>query len=243
MGTRIFANEYKIIKIGGRLQDDYYSFRQAVLYINMNFIPLFFALGMNQPEDKDLIIDIFLINGMIFREIKKAYITRETERIAKGMVKLDSVLSSNIIGKEFDKQEDRERYVNSQIHRVLTLSYRDIYKKYVREYQPSSLTYFKTPLGIFRESVSLSSAGFEINVDKFIMIYKRYTELDESDAKRQHQEAANTINRFFNGLGEITQEELKRYFIIDSGSIKPNPDSITIENYMRLGYRGFGKSK
>lgn len=243
METRIFANENLVSKIGGRLEDDYTSFREAVLYVNMNYIPLFFALGINRPEDKNLIIDTLSTSGLIFKEIKNAYIIRETERIENGVAKLDSVLSSKVIGKEFDMQEDRERYINSEIHRVLAMRYKNTFKKYSSEYRPSSLSYFKIPLKVFRESLSLTSSGLEINVSQFITIYRRYIALDESDTKRLHQEAADAINRFFNGLVEITQKELERYFIIDCGIIKPNPDSITIEDYMRLGYRGFCRLK
>ena len=59
----------------------------------------------------------------------------------------------------------------------------------------------------------------------------------ESKNQEQHQEAANAINRFFNGI-EITQEELARYFTIEYGAVKPNPKSINRNDYMRLGYKG-----
>ena len=243
MHTPIFKNERKVKAIGGRLESDYYRLRESVLYINANYIPLFFMLGINHPDDRDLIIDTLGDSDLIFRRIKEAYILRITELFAKGELQLESLLSARVIRKQFATSEERERYIVREIHRASSFRYKEIYNRFMSEFRPSYLSYYKTPLKICREAIEVSSQGLEIDVDKYIMIYRKFIEADESNARRCHQEAANAINRFFNGSVEITHEELERYFIIKDGVVKPNIDSITIEDYMRLGYRGFGKSK
>ena len=69
----IFEGESKIRKIGGRVEDDYYSFANSVLFVNANIIPLFFMLGFNHPEDKDFIVG-FLSESVARNKIKEAYI-------------------------------------------------------------------------------------------------------------------------------------------------------------------------
>ena len=66
---------------------------------------------------------------------------------------------------------------------------------------------------------------------------------DESDTKKIHQAAADAINKFFNGAIEITQSELKKYFIISDGIIKINPQSIGKQSYARLGTRKYKLKK
>ena len=48
---------------------------------------------------------------------------------------------------------------------------------------------------------------------------------------------AETINKFFNGSVAITQKELSKYFILEDGKVKENPNSINIKDYARLGVR------
>lgn len=233
----IFKKESLINKIGGRILDDYLHFRKSVLYVNANLIPLFFMLGFDDPKDKDLIIDLLLQNESIATKIKRAYSMRVTERIMMGELKIECILSSKILGKVFDTQSEREKYLKCQLNRVLTLQFNDLYNTYTNKYKPTFQGYSKLPFQICRESLLLSPLGFEIDVDKFITIYRSFIEADESFTRKQHQEAADAINRFFNGSMAITQKELSRYFVIDCGIVKPNPKSITIDNYTRLGCR------
>jgi hypothetical protein len=232
----IFEGESKIRKIGGRVEDDYYSFANSVLFVNANIIPLFFMLGFNHPEDKDFIVG-FLSESVARNKIKEAYIDHVMKQVADGEIRLDSLLSSCTINKQLATPEEKQKQINRCLHQVLSLQYSKIHKEYTKKYRPSLLGYWKAPFITCGESLKLTDKGLEIDVDKFIGIYQRFIEADESEHKKLHQLAADAINRFFNGSVEATQAELERYFIIDAGIIKPNPKSISVESYMRLGFR------
>jgi len=239
----IFKGEYKIRSIGGKLEKDYLYFRRSVLFVNANLIPIFFMLGFYNPEDKDSIIDILLYSENFASGVKKLYMTREKERIAMGEAKLERYLSSKIIERKFDRSEERERYLRCQLNRFLTIRFKYLFERYTNMYKPTFEGYSRTPFLICRESLYISPLGFEIDIDRYLDIYRSHFEAGESCTKKQHQEAADAINRFFNGSMAITQKELARYFIIDCGIVKPNPESITIDDYIRLGCRGLDKSK
>lgn len=96
-------------------------------------------------------------------------------------------------------------------------------------------------LKVCRDALSLSSNGFVIDVEEYIRIYEEFIRLDESIIRRQQQAAADAINEFFNGKAKVTREDFDKYFIIENGVVKPNPDSINTKDYMRLGYRGKAK--
>lgn len=237
MAANIFKNEYKVRKIGGRLNDDYLSFRSWILGINENYIPLFFMMGFNKPDDKDLIIDALLCNTFVEITAKKVYISHMTQKVEDGELKIESLLTQRSIDKVLPTPEEKKVQIDRDIHRSLVYRFNDIYKAYVKKYKPSSFGFNRSALRVFRESLSLTDLGFSIDIDKFIDIYKGYIKASESKIGEQHRMAAEAINKFFNGSMEITQAELERYFIIDSGIVRPNPNSINIDDYMRVGFR------
>lgn len=232
-----FENERQIDKIGGRLESDYDSFKNSLMIVNAYYIPFFFMLGYNKPSDKDFIIETLMMDTFFVIAIKERYIEDYTKRVANGEIPLESLLSQNVLNKEKPTPEKRQKYIDGQIHRVLMQKFNDIKKRYTEKYGYSFSGYLKEPLLICRDSLSITPNGFVIDVDEFIRIYKSFLEADESELKRLHQSAADAINKFFNGSVEITQKELARYFVIESGVVRPNPKSINIESYMKLGKR------
>lgn len=239
MGALIFPKEYRINDIGGRLKNDYYTFRQSVLAINANYLPLFLMLGFGKPEDKDFIIDTLINSKEFMYDVRDRYIDYLTNQVKDGKVKPESILKKITISKIASLPDDEKmKRISKEIHRTIKYIYRDIFKKYLDEYNPSPIGYNVQALRVCRESLYLSSNGFVIDVGEYIRIYEEFIKLDESIIRQQHQAAADALNKFFNGKTKVTREEFNKYFIIEHGVVKPNPDSINTKDYMRLGYRG-----
>ena len=234
----VFENEKNIRKIGGRLESDYYSFRSLVLYHNANLIPLFCALGLGKEEYKDRVLDA-LQKGR--SGVFALFVDIYTQAIEEGRMKVERVVKAEAIAKEYPTREEKEKQMKRAIRYGLMAIYQKIEKDWEEEYKPSYGTYFGSHskiLDLCRDTLRLTSSGLEIDVDKFIEFYSDYIAADESTTKQQHQEAADSINKFFNGAVEVTQKELEKYFIIEYGAVKPNPKSINKTDYARLGYRG-----
>ena len=229
--------EKRVKKIGGALERDYSRFCQIVEVINTNYFPLFGLLGLCSPGDTELVIEALLRNNMYYWA-KEAYIAKETEKIASGKLNIEKVLSQKTLKKEFPTPEEKEKVYNREIHRALVYRYNKIEDTFRKRYKPSLRGFFKYPIKVCGKALSLTSEGFVIDVEKFIEIYGDYLEANDSQTGKQHQEAADAINRFFNGQVEITDKEMERYFILEDGIVKPNPKSINREGYIRLGYRG-----
>lgn len=229
--------EAKIRKIGGALESDYRQFCELTENINRKYFLLFELMGFNSPEDTDIAIDILLKDSVVYGA-KEIYIARETERIRDGRLKLDDVLSERTLNRAYKTTEEKESVFKREIHRALALRYQKIRAAFLKERGLCSASINKFSLKVCGKALSLTPRGFVIDGEKFMEIYGDYLEANDSQTGNQHQEAAEAINRFFGGQVEITEEELRRYFVIEYGIVKPNPQSINREGYMRLGYRG-----
>lgn len=232
----IFKGEYKVRAIGGRMENDYYQLRTAIFRINENIIPLLLLLGINKPEDTDLALDIILSN-FIDSSAKKAFTERIYKDVENGRIKIESLLSRKTIEKKADTPEQKEKRINTALKKVINMRYKDKVKDYYEKYNPSSICFPKCPILICRKAIILTPSGLSIDIPKFIEIYTNYLEANQSKTKKQHQAAADAMNTFFNGLA-IDHNELSRYFLLEGGEVKPNPESINKESYLRLGYRG-----
>ena len=215
--------EKKIAKIGGRLLSDYCHLKNIVDMVNSNYIPLFQIMGMDQPEDKDSIINA-LVNGYSFMErAKNAFIETYTKKIS-----------------ELPDPEAEKKRIDREIHRNLCFKFNELKGYYEKEFNYYSFFlqgYSKKPLELCRDTLDYTPSGIVIDADKFIEYYSSFIAADESEYRKQHQEAADGMNRFFGGAVEITSKELDRYFLLENGIVVPNPKSINIESYMRLGYK------
>lgn len=233
-----FEGEPRINKIGGRLQDEYLTFKSSVHFVNDNYIPLFLMMGFNQPDDKDIIIDALLNDSPFMHTARSAFISMMEEKISTGKVKLERLLSQNAMNKQLKLAADeRQKFLDREIHRSLCSRFKEIYNEYYDNYDPSPFGFYKLPFKICRECLVLGTNGFEIDVNKFIGIYQSYIEADQSIIKGLQQSAADAVNIFFGGSVPVSWEELQRYFTIDAGILVPNPQSINMESYMRLGIR------
>lgn len=235
----------KISKIGGRLSSDYYHLQGAIEMLNDNVIPLFQLLGMDEPGDKDDIIDALTGRNSFLIMSKSIFIANMTKKVTEGKIKKEKILSKITLGKSLSDPEAEKQRIERELHRKLCFKYNEVKSYYVKNYYYSiaSYSYYTPALKICRDALEYSSSGLSINEEKFIELYSSYIEADESDRRKQHQEAADGINRFFGGAVEITDKELERYFMIENGILKPNPLSVNIESYMRLGTSSGSKNK
>lgn len=238
MGKKeVFEKECKIRQIGGRLAKDYYNIRELVLYNNDNLISLFYYLGLAKEDNKDKILKALPKGKMGAASL---FIEVNTQAINEGKIKLENVIRVSSINKEYPTKEGKE----SQMRRAIKIGLTNIFKKKVKEWEdkfkPSVSTFYgahSETLFLCRDALEFTPSGLAIDVDKFIKFYTDYLEADESTTRQYHQEAADALNRFFNGAVRITQDELQRYFLIECGQVKPNPKSINKESYARLGVR------
>ena len=233
----------RISKIGGRLSSDYYHLQGAIEMLNDNVIPLFQLLGMDEPGDKDDIIDALTGRYSFLTMSKSIYIANMTKKVTEGKIKKEKILNKITLGKSLSDPEAEKQRIERELHRKLCFKYNEVKSYYLKNYCYSIASYsYCTPaLKICRDALEYSPSGLSINEEKFIELYSSYIKADESDKRKQHQEAADGINRFFGGALEITDKELERYFMIENGILKPNPLSVNIESYMRLGSSGSKK--
>lgn len=235
----------RISKIGGRLSTDYYHLQGAIEMLNDNVIPLFQLLGMDEPGDKDDIIDALTGRNSFLIMSRSIFIANITKKVTEGKIKKEKILSKITLGKSLSDPEAENQRIERELHRKLCFKYNKVKSYYVKNYSYgiAPCSYCTPALKICRDALEYSPSGLSINEEKFIELYSSYIEADESDRRKQHQEAADGINRFFGGAVEITDKELERYFMIENGILKPNPLSVNIESYMRLGTSSGSKNK
>ena len=230
-----FKNEDKVRKVGGRLWSDYYSFKKEIQYINDCFFELFYIL--NLTDDIDLIVDT-LNDGL--HNLCSVFIDNAMKSIEAGKIDKNKFLTQKTRNKlETLSPEERAKVWERETKRSLRLRYKGIYEQYCKRY---GLHYLETRhrkdvLEICRQTLFVEPTRIEIDGAKFVEVYTSYMEADESETKKIHEQAAAALNRFFNGSVEITQKELAKYFVLEYGIVKVNPNSINKNDYARLGLR------
>lgn len=243
MEKDIIKAEQKIHRIGGRLEEHYYRFRNIVETINEVYLPLFYLVGFNKKKFTDKVICILLDNN-IQEKTKQGYIEEMIENVKNGKLKLENFLTKITLNKEFPTPDAKEKVFNRELHRALCFRFNEKMNTYLKEYgYEFSKGFYKFPLKLFRKALSLSPEGFLLDPEEFINIFEDYQEAHGSNGGKLHRAAAEAINRFFGGAIEITSKEMDRYFIIEDGIVKPNPKSINREGYLRLGYKAAKKKR
>lgn len=232
----IFKNEDRVRQIGGKLEEDYYLFRNDVEYINDYFYDLFYTLGLT--DNMELII-YTLNKGLI--NLRSVFVSKTLKDLESGKIERGKFLSERMRKKvETLSPEARVKVEHRENVRNLNMLYKKILDGYLKEYKLFSLEtrHSKRSLELFGHTLFATSSRIEIDVIKFVDSYKSYMEASESKIKRLHDNAAAAMNKFFNGM-IITQKELSRYFIIKNGRIEANPKSVKILDYSRLGKRTY----
>lgn len=230
-----FKNEGKVRKIGGKVANDYSFFKMEIESINETFFELFQLLGLT--DDLDTIVEV--LNDNLYN-LKIHFINKVFRDMEKGKCPRYKFLSSNMKKKiQSLPPEEEEKIWKRETNRSLIAMYKTILEQYKKDKRIYYLEtrHNKKCLEIFGKSLIISPSRIEIDGEKFIEIYTSFTAADESETKKLHEQAAASINRFFNGL-EITHKELDKYFILEYGAVRIRPKSVNLEDYARLGYRG-----
>ena len=204
----------KVRKIGGRLYDAYMTIERELDSINEDYFPLLEYLGL--IEDVQKLVDI-LNSESLEDAIKEAYTAKEKSKI-----------------KFSDDEEQAKR--EEHAFKAKTVSYlRGVLKAYCLQTNVLLYpTHNKKAIEAYREALYTEKDGIHLNATKFIEMYASRLEVEKSDTKKLHEEVAEKIMSFFNGV-PITKEELTRYFILDGGVVTINPKSVNAQDYARLG--------
>ena len=230
-----FKNEYIIRKVGGRVESDYYYFKREIEYINYNFFELFYNL--NITDDIDLIIDI--LNDDL-RNLCSVFVDKVFRDIEAGKIHKDKFLSDQAKKRLENTPPEEQEMV---WERGTKWGINDLYKKILQQYKEKyrvhllETSHNKSALEIMRTTLFLTPEQIEIDAKKFVEVYTDYLAADESETKKIHEQAAEALNRFFNGSFPITHKELSKYFILEDGIVKINPKSVNLTDYARLGAR------
>lgn len=217
--------EKRARKIGGRLYTEFVRLKEVVENLNTRLTPFFLALGVS---DIDILIKALETEFVSLRGDFSRYIIgqlREGKENKRKYLKEDKI--------------EQEEGLTAKEERSLRVALSNIYKNALSQYDLYKIRVQCPPnvLKICRRALYFTPSGIKIDGDKFIELYLDFVEADKSIAHKLHQQAADALNKFFNGAFPITEGELKGYFIIEGGLVKINPDSVTVEKYSRLGKR------
>ena len=230
-----FHGESKIKKIGGKLYEDYLAFKKDVFYINVYYFEFFSRLGM--ADDVSCIIE-----ALQSHKVGNVFMDKTRRDLDVGKIPKEKFLSQCAMEdvarySSTNPEKARKREENSIRHH-LNLEYKNIGEKYLKDNKiyPFDPRHNHKAMDLCGGALYVTPTQLAIDCDKFIEIYGDHLAASESKTGKLHQKAADTINKFFNGV-EITQKELERYFTLEDGVIKVNPKSMKRENYFRLGWR------
>lgn len=224
----------EIRQIGGKLAEDYRSLLNDIESFNNTYFGLYKVLGFANDID-------FVIKTMCnkLKGLATAYINNQMALYRDGKITIEN----QCIAEERYKQlqltpEQAESRRNKGLTMRFQRQYQIIYSQYVEDHSLNTFPpqYDVNKIERAKEALYLTPDGIKIDTAKFINIYLDFIAADESIAKKMHQNVADTINHFFNGV-EITEALFCKYFIFVDGVIKINPKSINLQSYARLGKR------
>lgn len=237
MVDNTFPNEIKIKRIGGKLYEDYLSFKKEVDYINIYYFEFFSLLGLT--DDINCIIE-----ALQSHKVEMVFFEKVARDISEGRIPKEEFISPPTIQYAkryaFTDPEKVMRREQRSIRYNIKLKYKEIGEKFLEENKmlPFNPRHNKKALEICGGSLYVTPEQIAIDVNKFIDIYSSYLSALKSETNRLHQHAADAMNQFFNGV-EITQKELERYFTLEAGVINVKPKSVSKIDYARLGWRCF----
>ncbi len=236
---KIYAQSKPIRNIGGKIESSYDSLCFLVESANYTFSRFMYFLGLTRPHYTEKYLEAI---GKGNSGISELYYESVLEDIEAGRKQKKAFIKDKWIVGEDTPPEEREEMLKKEkqaIHKICMIKYKEAVKQFKQHYfwnGASLSTYDLRHLEHVKSVLYLSDDGLEIDTDKFIAFYESFISAEESDTKKQHQAAADAINRFFNGK-EITEKELFKYFKIEDGILKVNPSSVNINSYSRLGQR------
>ncbi len=230
-----FDGENKIKKIGGKLYNDYLTFNNDVYYINWFYFDLFSLLGLSDDVN-------YIIMALQSGRLDSVFFEKVESDIKEGKVPKERFISGEAMN--FAKEhgmtdpEKAAKWLKKSFRLNLIKAYKDIGESYLKENNlyPFYPKHNHRIMEICGGALYATETQLAIDCGKFIEIYGDHLSASVSQSGKLHQEVADSINRFFNGM-EITTSELENYFTLKDGIIKTNPKSMKREWYLRLGWR------
>lgn len=229
----------KIKNIGGELARAYIALEREVEYINRVYSPLWNILGLNDPSDKDVIIEGLRYGAFRLSDL---YTNRVIEKAKAGEITIPSPRDpNNPITKECQKlrftKEGEKITDKAVITRRARASFRKKLKEFLTDYNLRQFNPLcNTKIIYFSKEVLRLTDGGRLSIDdnSFIDFYQSFIKAEESETYQSHRKAAEALNTFFGGK-EITIGEIERYFTFSNGIAEINPESVNVNSYSRLG--------
>lgn len=248
------VTEADIFKKGGRIVDNYISLKNYLDNIDKFALDYLLAVGLASSKEEYL-----YYSHSLETSIKKAYVQKQVDKIAlkveeavkkadaegregnyKGIPVIDKFATFANNNLPFDSYilhdgEMLRRKITRKMVQNFNQQFERIFAKVQRiNFIRFTLTNKSEAEDVFFDAILFTpEEGLSIDAEKYLEIYKSKTQAEKGEIYRKHIAAAEAINTFF-GYTPITEKEMKRYFILYGGKVKPNPKSINVESYMRL---------
>ncbi len=206
----------KILELGGVVATGFERMKGLIDRLNEKYSPLMRNLGLLQRSELDKYLNA-ITNG--YDGILSYYLEASLEEL-----KRDGKTSEIASARKKRKAEFKRmvKGIAPNGWESLDINSRDL-----------------SHLKIATPFLYLTPDGLRIRNVELIKHYESIAEAEKSETKKIHEEAAESINCFFNGT-VITEEEFFRYFRIRNGRIEVEPSSVNVKSYARLGGRHIG---
>lgn len=217
------------------MYDDYLAFKKDVYYINWFYFNLFSLLGMTDDVN-------YIIMALQSGRLDNVFFEKVESDIKEGKIPKERFISEAAINfaKEYGATEPERvaKRLEKSLRFNMIKAYKDIGESYLKENKlyPFYPKHNHRIMEICGGALYATETQLAIDCGKFIEIYGDHLSASVSKSGKLHQEVADSINRFFNGM-EITTREFEKYFTIKDGIVKANPKSMKRECYIRLGWR------
>lgn len=247
--------EADIFKMKGRVASNYLGLKNYLEKIEENSLYYLVAVGFASSKEEYL-----HYSHCLETEVKKAYVRREVDKVAlkveeavkkadaegregnyKGIPVIDKFATFTKNNLPFDSYilhdgEMLRRKINRKMVHTFNQEFERIFAKVQRVvFHRFTLTIKNEEAeDVFLDAIIFDpEEGLSIDADKYLEIYKSRTEAERGEIYQKHLAAAEAINNFFGNLC-ITEKEMKHYFMLYGGKVKPHPQSTNVQSYMRL---------
>lgn len=247
--------EADIFKMRGRVASNYLGLKNYLEKIDENSLYYLIAVGLASSK-----VEYLHYSHCLEIEVRNAYVRKQVDKIAlkveeavkkadaegregnyKGIPVIDKFATFSKNKLPFDSyilhdEEMLRRKITKKMVQNFNLEFKKIFAKVQRIvfHRFTRTNKNEEAEDVFFDAIIFNpEEGLSIDADKYLEIYKSRTQAERGEIYQKHLAAAEAVNNFFGNLC-ITEKEMKRYFMLYGGKVKPNPKSINVESYMRL---------